>query len=328
MSGLSTDFLNAMTREKFLKVLKNNLYSKPALMNQLFAKGRVQEMTGRSLAWNVVGVKHSSVGVFQGYDTLANQPVNPIVGASLSTANYYATVALSLEEEKKNSGSQEKLLDMLKVQFENAQSSLKDRMSTDIYGAGTAVGGRQVLQGLGVAITGATGTYAGINRATAGNEFWRSNADATAYTLANLKDPTSTSYMPGVMRTSYTNASYDNSPDLIVTTKQLYNLYQDIAASQNLRFDNNEANLGFKGVKFGPGVTMIFDDYCTANYIYFLSLPTWSVFVFPGVNFDMKEPGWQIPTDQAAKVAQILWMGQIRCDTPRENAVMSSVGAS
>ena len=328
MAGLDTTFLNTVTREKFIKVLKNQVYDKMVLFNRLVAKGRVQSMTGRSLLWDVVAKKHAAVGIYTGYDTLASPPVNPIVQASLNTANYYATLAMSGEEERKNSGSMERLLDMAKIQFDNASATMRDRMSTDFYGSNATIGGRTVLNGLGLICTNATGTYANINRATTGNEFWRSNVDATSHTFANLNDPTSTSYLPAVMRSSYTAASYDNAPDIIVTTKAVYNLYQNSASGQNLRFNNEVANLGFGGVEFGPGVTMVFDAYEAAGYMHMLSTPAFSVFVYDGANFDMKEPGWQIPDSQDAKVAHIIWSGQVRCDCPREQATVTTIATA
>ena len=48
MPTLDTTFLNNTTREHFLPTLKNQLYNTTALMNRLFAKGRVKSMTGRS----------------------------------------------------------------------------------------------------------------------------------------------------------------------------------------------------------------------------------------------------------------------------------------
>ena len=253
MPVLDTTFLNNVTREHFIPTLKNQIYNRTALMNRFMSKGRIKTMTGRSLLWDVVAKKHSSLGVYSGYDTLANQPVNPTAQASLNVANYYATLAISKDEERRNSGSMEKLLDMLKIQMDNAMSSLKDRMSTDTYAANLTVNSRPVINGLGLAITGATGTYANINRATAGNTYWQSNVDSTAYTLANLKDSTTTSWLPSVMRTSVTNATHNSAPDLIVTTKKIYNLYQDIATFTNLRFDNEVANLGFGGVTIRRG---------------------------------------------------------------------------
>jgi hypothetical protein len=332
MPVLDTSFLNNVTREHFLPTLKNQLYNTTALMNRLFAKGRVKTMTGRSLLWDVVAKKHSSLGVYQGYDTLANQPINPTVQASLPIANYYATLAISKDEERRNSGSMEKLLDMLKVQMDNASSSLKDRMATDIYSDGTQIAGRDILIGLAAAVNSGANppvnTYANIAR-TAANAYWRNNSDITAYTLADLKDPTTASWLPHVMRTAVTNASHAGSqPDLIVTTKAIYNLYQDIAVIGNLRFNNDVANLGFGGVEFGAGITMIFDDYCPANMMYFLTTDDWSVFVFPDADFSMQEAGWIIPPDQIAKVTHLLWSGQIRCESPWKQSVLSSVGAS
>jgi hypothetical protein len=330
--ALDTTLLQYTTREKFLPVLKNNIYNKTRLLRILMGAGRVQDWTGRSLLWDVVAKKHQSVGLFSGYSTVANQPVNPLAQASLSNANYYATVAISKEEMKLNAGRTERLIDILKAQMQNAESTLKDLVATDIYGSAATRGGMNIINGLALAITDTTGTYAGINRATTGNDYWHANADTTGHTLANLKDPTSTSYLPQIMYTMYTNCSHDESPNLIVTTETVYNLYQLIAQVQNLTFNNEIANLGFGGVQFGPGVTMIFDKYCTASYMYFLNTNDFTFFVVPGANFDFDEDEggsiWKQPTDQLAKLAHLIFMGQLRLDAPWQQGVLSSVGAS
>lgn len=335
MPVLDTTFLNLVTREKFIPTLKNNLYDEMVLFNRLMAKGRVKPMTGRSLLWDVVSAKHASVGLYSGYDTLANQPSNPVASAALNIANYYATLAISGEEERKNTGNMERLLDMLRIQMENAKATLKDTISTACYSDGSDIGGRTQIAGLQDVITGATGTYAGINRATAGNEYWRSNVDSTSHTLANAQDPTSTSYLPSIMRTQLMNATHDQSPDFIVTTKANYALYMNIAATQLLRIDEGVATFGFGGAQFGAGVTMAFDTYITAGLylsgydpIFFLTLSDWDVFAFDGANFDMEPEGWRKPTDQDAKVAHILFSGQLRCVAPRQQAVIQKVATS
>lgn len=331
MAALDTSMLTLVTRSKFLPVLKNNLYNKTRLLNLFLKKGRVKDWTGYSLQWDVIGTKHAAVGLFSGYSTVANQPINPLVQATLSNANYYATVSISKEEEVRNTGPQgaEKLLDILKTQMKNAESTLKDSISTDIYGSATTRGGYNTINGLGVAITGSTGTYANIDRSATANSFWRSNVDATVYTDANIEDPTNAGYLPRVMNTNYTNASHDGQPDIIVTTKHLYNEYKLIAQTTNLRFDNNVADLGFAGVQF-DGMTMFFDDYCTSKAMYFLTSDDWSVFVVPGANFDFDEQNgsmWKLPTDQLAKVAHLLWMGQFRLDAPWQQAASTALGS-
>jgi hypothetical protein len=45
----------------------------------------------------------------------------------------------------------------------------------------------------------------------------------------------------------------------------------------------------------------------------------WSMFVYPGANYDFDtEDGsiWLRPTDQLAKLAHLIWMGQFRLDAP------------
>jgi hypothetical protein len=332
MSGFDATFLNNVTRTKFLPALKNQIYFKPTLMNRLSAKGRVKDMTGRGLEWAVVLKKHQSVGLFSGYDPLANQPINPTVVASLSPANYYATVAISGDEERRNSGNKEKLLDMLKIQMDNAYETMKEEMIADLYGSATSRGGKNTIVGLAAAI-GTSRTYANIaSTPTNANKGWEGNVDATAYTVANLKDPTSTSYLPTIMRTNYAAASNNTSPDLLVSAPSIWNLYQDIAGIQNLRFNNTKADLGFDAIAF-QGMDFVFDKYstvadtaATTRCLYMLSTETLTFYVYPSTNFTMKEPGWQIPVNQDAKLCHILWSGQLVCDSPRDNAVLTSVG--
>jgi len=327
MPGLDTTFLTNVTRSKFLKVLKNQIYNKTVLLNRMMAQGRVKDMTGASLQWAVIAKKHSPVGIYSGYDVLANQPVNPTQVATLNTANYYATLAISVEEEKKNTGSMEKLLDMVKIQFDNANSTLKDRLSTDLYGSTTSINGRNTVTGLAAAVS-ASNTYANIDRTATANAYWQAGVNSTAIATADMKDSTSSYYLPSIMRTAQTTATHDESPDLIVTTKKIYNIYQDIAQVGSLRFDNEVANLGFGGVVFGPNITMVFDDYCTANYMYFLTMNDWSVFVIPGLNFDDDEEGWRKPIDQNAKINHIYWSGQLRLDAPWQQYVFSNLAAT
>jgi hypothetical protein len=326
-SGLDVTFLNNITRQKFIPALKNVLYNQSPLFNRLFVKGRVQNLTGTGLQWDVVIKKHAAVGRFTGYDVFANQPINPTVQATLSEGAYYAALAISGTEKRKNTGNMEKLLDAVKTQHDNAIATLKDMMYTDAYGSGALVGGRQGLIGMSAAVS-ASNVYANIDRSVTANASWQANVNSTSLTIANLKDPTSTQWMPSVMRNLYTSCTHDHAPDLIILNKTQYNLYQDIAGLMNLRFDNDVANLGFGGVQFGPGVTIIFDDFIPNAVSYFINISDWSVFVYPGANFDMPEEGWMRPQNQDAVITQIIWQGQMRLDSPWHQGTFTSLGAS
>ena len=328
MPILDTTFLDYMTRKHFEPALKNQIYDRRVLWNKLNEGGRIKTLVGSALQWNVVNTKHQAIGLLSGYETMANQQVNPVTQATLNPAFYYATVGISMEEEIKNSGSMEKLLDMVSTQFDNARISLETQMNTDAYGTGATISGKYPITGLGAICDqygGTITTYAGISRASA-TSFWNSYVDSTAYTYSNSIDTTSNQYLPKVMRTAYATATHDLSPNLILTTKNVYNMYMDIVA-EKVRIDNKMADLGFGGAEFmGGAAKLAFDDYATPNHMWFLTLDDFALWVYAGMNFNTD--GWKVPTDQAAKLTHIFWMGQLQCTAPREQAVITAVATS
>lgn len=328
-----TDLLTRTTREKFLPVLKENIFNKMKLFKALNAAGRVKEWAGgTSLLWDVIGARHQSIGTFKQYSTIANQPNNPVVQATLNSGNYVGTVAISKEEMWKNRGNAERLIDIMKVQMQNCESTMKEQIATDTYAnaTGVAANGHGVLVGLpGMVDT--DNTYANINRSTAGNEFWQANEVTTVYTEAELKDSTDAGFLPKLMFAMYTNAEHDGAPTTIFTTDNLYNIYNLIASTNNKRITSETNDLGFmKSDLFG--LPIVNDKYCTTKHMYFLNLNAIELHVFPGCNFDfdtVEGTGsiWLQPTDQLAKLAHIVFMGQLKCDPPRENGRYTALGS-
>lgn len=330
---MTDTLLTLSTLEKYLKVLKNNVYDASPTWQFFNAKGRIKEMSSYQLSWDVVAKKHSAIGMWSGFSTVPNQPINPLVKATLPVSQYVAAVSVPKDEEKKNQGP-ERILNMVQVQFDNAQDTFADLMSTDLFGAGTAVNGMYPLQGLRIAITKDTGTYANIDRSSSANSFWNANTDATAHTVANLKDSTHASYFPLILMKMHTSCSHGgkkNRPDLIVMTKDNFNLYQHILSTTSLRLSTAEGNAEFDSMKLG-NVDVIYDDYEVANYVHFLNSNDFTLWIYPDSNFDFDKDDkgsiWKQGTDQLAKVAHIVWMGQLRLDCPRQQGVLSSVGAS
>jgi hypothetical protein len=324
-AGFDVTFLDQMTREKFLPAFRNLAYEKPVTFNRLNSRGRVKTLSGRGLIWNVGLKKHSPTGYTGGYEPMASQPATPTVQASLDAAKYYAVVALSGDEERMNSGSQEKLLDMLKIQMDNAYAGIVDDMNADFFGSNTTSGIFNTIVGLGK-IIGTSRTYAGI-ASTPTNAYakWEGNVDSTAHTIANLKDPASTSYMPKILADSF--VSCDNPPDLIVMTAAEWTLYQTILGVQNLRFNNTRGDIGFDSLDV-MGAELIYDKNATAYSVFMLNTPSMTLYAYPDANFDLDQGGWRIAENQDAKKAHIIWMGQLVCTAPGDNAILTNVAQS
>ena len=328
---LDSTFLELATRDHHLPVLKNNIYNKTRGFAVLKKKGRVfEEWAGDNVIWSVVAKKNPTITRFRGSSTLPSQQVNPLARPSLPSGNYSVTIGITKEERAKNKGKKEVLVKMLEAQMKNAESTLREEIGTDFYSDGSQVGGMNGIVGLR-AIVDNDNTYAGLNRSTAGNEYWQANIDTTTYTDANLEDQTHAGYLPGLMYDAYTDATHDGSPDIVITTKHLFNVYQLIAQAMNLRFDNAEANLGFAAVKFGPDVPVIFDDFCTTKHLFMLNTDDLSLYIVPDFNFeyDKNEQNgsiWLQPTDQLALVAHVVFMGQLTCDAPWQQAAYTTLG--
>jgi hypothetical protein len=325
-----SDLLSTSTITKYLRTLKNNLYNKTRLLTIMEKAGRIQDATGISTTWDIVKSRHKATGRFNGFSTLLNQQTNILGQATLPPGQYYATVGFAKDELIKNAAKPEKIVDIFSTQMKNAEATLKYDIATDFYSDGSLVGGLQGVTGLQAIVTQATGTYANINRATAGNEYWRSNVNSTGYALAALEDPTDAGYMPRLMDTMSLTATHDEEPDTIVMTKVLYAIYKNIARDKLYLGSKESADLGFPGLKF-DGVTITFDDFCTAGYIYGLNTNNFNLFVYPGANYDFdKEEGsmWLRPTDQLAKLAHLIWMGQFRCDAPWQQFRISGLPTS
>ena len=325
-----SELLSQSTITKYLRTLKNNLYNKTRLLTIMEKAGKVQDASGLSTTWKIVKARHSAVARFEGFSTIPNQQTNILGEATLPDGQYVATVGFAKDELIKNAGKPEKIIDIFSTVMKNAESTLRYNIATDFYGDGSTVSGLQGVVGLQAIVTGSTGTYAGINRATAGNEYWQSNINATGYTLEKLEDTTDAGYFPRLLDTLSLSASHDESPNTIVMTKVLYAIYKNITRNFLNTDSSQKGDLGFPGLAL-DGVTITFDDFCTAGYVYGLNTNDFDLFVYPGANYDFdKEDGsmWLRPTDQLAKLAHLVWMGQFRCNAPWQQFRISSLPTS
>lgn len=335
---LDTTFLERATREfHFLEGFRNQIYEEMPLMKRIMNNG-VRDAKGESLIHSVVLARHASTGQVSGYGQVVLQETNLVTRASLDWANYYyATVGISLEEQDKNTGDKERLVNLLETKMNAAKAELKYKVYTDLYAAVTERAGKKTLVGLG-AIVDDDNTYANINRSTAGNSGWQANVNGTGATDAQLVNPTSGAlYFPTIIRKLLLDAAHDRQPSLVVMPTHQYELLEFLAETQNLRFLGNIATLAFDSMKMGKQggkneAAIVWDKHCTAQTVFCLTPEAFIPFVFPGRNFEAVPAKngnlWRDGDRQLAAYMILVWSGQILCDTPREQAIATSVGDS
>lgn len=181
-------------------------------------------------------------------------------------------VSISGLEELQNSG-REQMIDLLEKRIKNAEKTMMNNMSTDVYSDGTADSGKQItgMQAL-VADDPTTGTVGGIDRSTF--SFWQNGL----YDFSVEGVTAGSDTIQEAMNELYLRvARGPDVPDLIVADNTFFKYYwASLQAIQRVMTDTGSitAGAGFQSLKF-MGADVIYDGgvggACPANHMYFLN---------------------------------------------------------
>lgn len=328
--SLNYDSLSAITKDKFLPVMVDNIFNSNVLTFKLLKNAEKLDGGKKIITPLEYGKNTDAQGFYSGYDVLSTTPSDPITSAEWNWKQAYATVTISGEEELKNSGDSQ-VLSLLKSKMKNAEKSLKDLFGDKLFNTG-AVGANDITSLAYSSATdgtednhviGKSRTLGGIDSAT--YDWWDSQElqggdgsptwdELTAITNGQ-------SLLAKKMTQLYGSCTIDNdSPDLIVTTQVIYDAYES-ALQPNKRFEGDAklVDAGFQALKF-KGATVVVDSHVPAGHMYFLNTDYLDFKVHSKRNFSF-EP-FQKPVNQDARVAKMFWMGQLVCTNPRMQGVL------
>lgn len=242
MSFANTTYTDIVTTTlvRQSKKLADQITGNNPLLSILEKKGNIRNFPGgRSIVDELLQKENGNAQYYSGYEQLMTGSADVISAAEQSLKQVACAVVMSGIEEAQNSGD-EAVINLLNGRIKAAEASMKNLINAGLYSDGTGSGGKQITGILAVApVDPTTGTYGGINRATAGNEFWRS------YALDTNAAPSSTT-IQAKFNTAYGNlVRGTDHPDLIIGDGDVWAAY--LASLQTLqRFSNGTlATLGF-----------------------------------------------------------------------------------
>ena len=258
MSNANFDALLSTTLAKYRDQLTDNVFTARPLTYFLTDKGRIRMIDGGTkIVEPLIYGQNSTVASYSGYDTIGLTAQTGITAAEFDWKQYAASIAISGIEEAKNNGDAA-VLNLLEAKVMQAEESLREGFNTMFYGDGTGNSGKD-WNGLGNLVE-ASGTVGGINRATGGNEYWRSYEENTSAALTL-----------GQMNTAYNSVSVGNDhPDMVLTTQTLYEKYEALLQPQLRYTDTKTADAGFQNLLF-KAAPVTYDTGCTAGVMYFLN---------------------------------------------------------
>lgn len=273
-------------------------------------KGKTKDITGGTeIRVPLMMAANTTAASYAGYDQLDTSAQQPFANAAFNNKQYAVSITISGAEETKNRGDAE-ILDLLSGLEMNARESLFNQMSTDSFGTGTANGGK-VLDGLDLQID-STGTLGGISQTSF--SWWASTEDAMGGVLTLAQ-----------MRNTYndiTQGDPSDGADFIVTTQSIHEAYEgllqpDMRFASTAKGDGSFQNLLFRGTP------VFFDPACVAQTMYFANEKYLQLRVQTGRNFKMTE--FVRPANQDARVAQVLWMGNLVTLARRKNGKITGI---
>jgi len=310
MADVNLGLLLSTTLKKHRKTLTDNIHRSNAIFYMLKEKGAITiEDGGERIVEPLMYGKNETAGSYSGYDLLDTTPQTGIDSAEYTWKQYSVSITISGEEERKNSGKQERIIKILDARTKQAEMSLIEKMTAGLFSNGTGNSGKD-LTGLKAMVLD-SGTYGGINSST--YDWWRAVIDSTSEALS-IED----------IRTNFNSVSLGgkDTPNLIVTTQTLFEKYEGFltnVSTTNISGafqtqsvgEKKLGDVGFQTLVF-KGTPIVWDELCTPLHWYHLNLRHMKLIVHKEANF--KTTPFMKPENQDARVAQILWMGNITCD--------------
>ena len=298
MANPNFDALLSTTLANYRDQLTDNIFTARPLTYFLQDKGRIRMLNGGTkIVEPLIYGQNSTVGSYSGYDSIALTAQAGITAAEYDWKQYAASIAISGIEEAKNNGEQE-IINLLEAKIMQAEESMREGFNTMFFADGTGNSGKD-WNGLGNIVE-ASGTVGGINRATAGNEYWRSYEENTAGALTLAQ-----------MSTAYNSVSVGNDhPDMVLTTQTLFEKYEALLQPQLRYTDTKTADAGFQNLLF-KAAPVVYDEHCTAGVVYFLNSKYLTLVGHSGKWFE--QTAFVRPEDLDARYALIMCYGNLTC---------------
>jgi len=308
-STLFTTFteLVSTTYRNHKKEVADNVSYHNALFRRLTEKGRIRtEDGGLSIVTPLDYAQNSTYQRYSGFDVLNVAASDVISAAEFPWRQVAVNVAASGLEIRTNSGAN-RIINFVKAKIKNAQRSMANGLSGDLYSDGTSSNQMNGLQAL-VADAG-TGTVGGINSTTF--TFWRNQTRDASTESVTVSAAT---IEAGMMLPIWLSCTRGNDhPDLIVMDSVYFSAYEGSQSSLKRYAPSDEGKGGMISLKYKQA-DVVFDSSASgvpASHMYFLNTDYLELVVHQDANMEIMPELRSV--NQDAIVIPILFQGNLVC---------------
>lgn len=290
--------------------LEDQVFNQTPFLKKMYEKKKTAN-GGASLLIPLLTDSNSTATWYSGYDPLDTTPQSGMTTAQAKWKNLAGSISISGEETRQNSGK-EAIFNLLDAKTSQCELTLKKQITAAFFAASTPT---KQMNSLATMID-ATSTIHEINSTS--NSFWQATSTASgSFASQGLTD----------LRTLWTGldkVTPEGSPDVMVTTDTIYNFYEGSLVPQIRYTAFDKGNNTFESLRFKT-CDVFYDSQCTSGVIYMF--PTKNLFLVLNSNADFKKTEFVKPTNQDAKVAQIITMLELVTNARRKLGKLTSITA-
>lgn len=286
-----------------------------ALLTRLKKKGNMDEADGGTkLTEEILYAGNTNGQWYSGSEVIAVGSTQDMTLAEYAWKQYAISIVLTGLELGQNQG-RARMIPLMAKKLKGAVSKMSNDVSVGLYGDGTSFSSKTLTGLLAMCpVDPTTGTYGGINRATAGNEWWRPYAlDTNAAPAAStIQAKFTLAYSNLVQGAEHT--------DLIVCDGDVWTAYAGSLQALQRFTSSDEADGGFPSLKF-MGADVVLDGgingQCTDVTAYFLNTNHVHWRPMKGRNMVPLDPESRTPYNQDIVAKLLGFYGNLTCSAAR-----------
>lgn len=299
--------LVSTTYRNHRKEVADNVSYHNALFRRLTEKGRLRpEDGGLSIVTPLDYAQNSTYQRYSGFDVLNVAASDVISAAEYPWRQVAVNVAASGLEIRTNSGSN-RIINFVKAKLKNAQRSMANGLSGDIYSDGTSSNQINGLQAL-IADAG-TGTVGGINSTTF--TFWRNQVRDASDSSVTVSAAT---IEAGMMLPLWLACTRGNDkPDLIVMDSVYFSFYESSQSSLKRYAPSDDGKGGMVSMKYKTA-DVVYDSSASgvpASHMYFINTDFMEMVAHQDANMEIMPELRSV--NQDAIVIPVLFQGNLVC---------------
>ncbi len=310
MANDSFDYLATTTLQGYSQEIADNYTSQIGLLWFINKGNGKRTKSGRTIVESLSYKKNSTFAPVAKNGTISTTIQDPYSAAEFNWKYIAGSIAYYDPDVQMNRGK-EQVYDLLQSLKKDAMLSLKEVTAEQLFADASP---STEFDGLGkiLPVDPTTGTVGGINRATAGNEFWIPKvypaAESSAYTVTAFN--TLNAGRIAIDKAFLNLVRGTEKPNVEITTIANYQLFHLSLATNQRYSDTATANAGFTNILHFQ-TPVIFDFYCPADAWFMLN----TNFLFFNVmaGRDAWVEGFYPANDQLTYSSKVATYGNMSC---------------